>query len=216
MLSINEYLKDPCGSASIPYWKQKNLTLPDDMKIVHDDDFVKNRFKDYTDERYFRLYHDLKEIQRNDLDTVEIVTAKPDMINEFVGIINASYGDLSVTGEQMRAYLDTPVYDPELWILLKDKRTGDFIGSGIADHDKEVGELILEWIQVLPEHRKRGYGQIIVNGLLARMKNIARFATVSGKVNNPTNPEALYRKCGFVGNDVWHILTKKKRRPALI
>ena len=41
------------------------------------------------------------------------------------------------------------------------------------------------------------------------MKGIADFATVSGKVDNETNPEALYRKCGFVGNDVWHILHKK-------
>ena len=42
------------------------------------------------------------------------------------------------------------------------------------------------------------------------MQGIAEFATVSGKVNNPTNPESLYRKCGFTGNDIWHILTLKE------
>ena len=42
-----------------------------------------------------------------------------------------------------------------------------------------------------------------------RMQGIAEFATVSGKVNNPTNPQSLYRKCGFIGDDVWHILTQK-------
>jgi len=38
------------------------------------------------------------------------------------------------------------------------------------------------------------------------MKNLAKFATVSGQCENLTNPEALYRRCGFKGNDVWHIL----------
>jgi len=37
----------------------------------------------------------------------------------------------------------------------------------------------------------------------------ANFVTVSGEVDNSTNPEALYRKCGFIGDDIWHIMTKK-------
>lgn len=210
-LSLNEYLKAPCASSSIPYWKQKTITIPDNMKIVHNSDFVKSQYKDFTDEQYFRLYHNFKEIQRSSCDTVEIVTATPDMIDKFVCIINASYSDLTVTREQMQSYLSTPVYNPDLWILLKDKSTNKFIGGGIADYDKEAGEMIIEWIQVLPDYRKRGYGQIIVNNLLSRMAGVAKFATVSGKVDNPTKPENLYRKCGFAGNDIWHILTKKKK-----
>lgn len=37
----------------------------------------------------------------------------------------------------------------------------------------------------------------------------AKFATVSGQSNNPTNPEVLYRKCCFTGSDVWHVLRKR-------
>lgn len=37
----------------------------------------------------------------------------------------------------------------------------------------------------------------------------ASFVTLSGQVNNSTNPEALYRNCGFEGNDIWHIMHKK-------
>lgn len=37
------------------------------------------------------------------------------------------------------------------------------------------------------------------------------FVTVSGKVDNDTKPEFLYRKCGFTGEDIWHILTKKRK-----
>lgn len=58
---------------------------------------------------------------------------------------------------------------------------------------------------VLSRSRLRKY---IVDFLLTQMQDKAKFATVSGKVNNATNPEKLYRKCGFIGNDIWHILIK--------
>lgn len=208
-LSLSQYLKSPCSVSSLPYWKQKNIVVPDDMLIIHDKDFVPENFADFTDEKYFRLYHDLREVATINADGVEVVTATADMTDIFVGIINASYDDLSVTGGRLKSYTKTLVYDPDLWIALRDKETGKYIGSGIADYDGEAGELIIEWVQVLPAFRNRGYGVVIVNCLLNKMKNTANFATVSGNVNSPVRPEKLYRKCGFTGNDVWHILRKK-------
>lgn len=208
MLSVNEYLRDPCGLASIPYWKYKSITVPCNMSIVHDKDFSKESYTNYNDEQFFRLYHDMKNINPIISEEIDIVKCEPHMIYEFVKLINESYIDLTVTLSQIESYCKTPVYCPELWIFLKDKKSNIIIGGGIGDYDKEVGEMILEWVQVLPEYRRRGYGQIIVNHMLRQMKGIAHFATVSGKVNNPNNPEKLYRKCGFKGNDVWHILTK--------
>lgn len=93
--------------------------------------------------------------------------------------------------------------------FVKRKKSDTVAAGGIADYDRETKELILEWIQVLPHYRRKGYGQLTVNSLLLKMQDIAEFATVSGKVNNPANPQELYRKCGFTGNDVWHILTQK-------
>ncbi|MDE7440155.1 MAG: GNAT family N-acetyltransferase [Clostridia bacterium] len=208
-LSLSEYLKSPCSSASIPYWKQKNLILPKNIKIVHDNDYVKNEFIDYIDEPYFRLYHDLKLIKHTDLNNIEIVTATVGLLDNFVEIINASYTDLSVTKEQIEGFTKTPVYRPDLWVLLRDKASGSFVGCGIADYDKNIGEMTLEWIQVIPSFRGKSYGSYIVNHLLSKMQGIAKFATVSGKVNNPTRPENLYRKCGFTGEDIWHILYEK-------
>lgn len=78
-----------------------------------------------------------------------------------------------------------------------------------ADFDGEAREGVLEWIQVLPQYRGRKIGRLIVGELLCRMVGKADFATVSGKVNNASKPEILYRKCGFTGNDVWHILCGK-------
>ena len=68
--------------------------------------------------------------------------------------------------------------------------------------------VFLEWIQVSQRHRGKGLGRYVVSELLRRLKSKAGFATVSGQCNNATNPEMLYRKCGFSGNDVWHILRK--------
>ena len=120
MIYLDNYLKNPCLSLSIPYWKAKNISVPDNMKIVHESGFSAELLKEYEDETYFRLYHSMKKL------------TKP---------------------------------EPE--------------------------------------------GYDIIKELLWRGREYAKFATVSGKVENKTKPEALYRKCGFIGNDVWHILRKK-------
>lgn len=206
---ITEYLDNPCGTFSIPYWKAKNITIPPDMKILHDRDFSAEILSGFTDEKYFRLYHDLKDIPKIKLDSFEITTATHKDIEAIVSIINDSYVDINVNECLIKSYTQTPVYHSDLWIMVKEKATGKYVGCGLADYDEETKELILEWIQVLPEYRGRKIGQAIVTELLFRMKCIADFATVSGKVDNTTKPERLYRKCGFIGNDVWHILHKK-------
>ena len=207
MISLQQYLLDPCGTTSVPYWKYKSIAVPQDMLIVHQREMTDDLLLDHRDEPYFRLYHDLKNIWQMTVQGVEIVSGGS--VSEFVRLINRSYTDLSVTPEQIESCRHTPVYCPDLWILLKDKNTQAILAGGIADHDEEAGESVLEWIQVLPPYRGRGYGQLVVNTLLAKMRHRAKFATVSGKINDPSAPERLYRKCGFVGTDIWHILTPR-------
>lgn len=202
------YKKNPCGALSIPYWKSKSITIPSNMQIVHDRDFSKSEYQEYHDEPYFRLFHSLEVIKTGVLDDIAIVTAKREDIPHFVDVINQSYKDLSVTYDQLMSYTQNEVYHPELWVMAVNKADSAVVGCGIAELDRELNEGILEWIQVLPAYRGRKIGKLIVNELLRRMVGVAEFATVSGKVNNVTSPERLYRKCGFVGDDVWHILTK--------
>ncbi len=210
MPTLPEYLLDPCGTFSLPYWKAKAIAVPPHMKIVHQRAFRPDRYLEYRDTPYFRLFHDLKHIQPRTAPEIELVPgADPAATGAFVQLICASYTDLSVSAAQIDSYRRTPVYDPDLWVLLRDRETGIIVAGGIADLDQTIGELILEWIQVLPPYRRRGYGQITVNHLLTKAQPIARFATVSGKCNAPTCPEALYRKCGFTGQDIWHILTRQ-------
>ena len=208
MISLTEYLNDPCGTLSIPYWKNKNINTPDYIKIVHQKDYFAENFSDYTDEKYFRLIHRLENIKSFSLDDFYVRTAAPKDILLIADLINRSYTDISVSCEQISALTHLDAYDKKLWIIAYDKK-GSAVGCGIADLDGETKEGILEWIQVLPEYRGNKIGRLIVNELLCRMTGKADFATVSGKVDNGSNPEILYRKCGFTGDDVWHILQRR-------
>lgn len=171
MLSLQEYVNDPCGTLSVPYWKSKGIVVPENMKIIHDRDYY-GMLNDYNEEAYFRLSHNLKNIGQLNLSDIEIVSGVS-VIDEFVRLINASYSDLSVTKEQIESYRKTPVYCSDLWILLKEKNSDTVVAGGIADYDREANELILEWIQVLPHYRKKGYGQLVVRSLLLKMQDIA-------------------------------------------
>ena len=114
-----------------------------------------------------------------------------------------------MTVEELRSYMNHPVYVPKLWIAVRELENGTIAASGIAEYDRRIGEGILEWIQVSPEYRRRGLGKYIVKELLYRMKGKADFVTVSGKVKNKTNPLALYEHCGFSEKVIWHVLSKQ-------
>jgi ribosomal protein S18 acetylase RimI-like enzyme len=182
------------------------------MMIVHDKDFDDALLSDNTDEPYFRILHDFKNIPEKPsspnykIRQVDFQTELPLVKN----IINASYEDIQVSEEYITEMLELPVFYPEGWIIIEEKETSIPVGLGIADLDTEIKEGMLEWIQVNPGYRGNGIGKTLVIELLNRLKKHADFATVSGQVENETNPKRLYRSCGFTGNDVWHILRLKE------
>lgn len=98
------------------------------------------------------------------------------------------------------------VLEEDLWIAVKEREKNTIVASGIAEADVDIKEGILEWIQVSPDCRGRGLGKFVVNELLWRMKNKVDFVTVSGKIDNSTNPRGLYLACGFSKEQIWHVL----------
>ncbi len=171
MISINDYLHDPCGSLSIPYWKTSQIRMPGNMKILHQRNFSDKLLQKYNDEVYFRLIHRLQNIPVNIKANAYITTASSSDeadIGEIVAIINASYEDIKVDKQYVYSLMQTPVYMPSLWIFAVDPCTEKKIGCGIADYDLQCKEMILEWIQVLPEYRRKGIGKSIVQQLLLR------------------------------------------------
>ena len=205
-MTIDEYKKNPCKVSSLPYYKVNKLKVPENMRIVHDDDFSSELLLNYSDSRYFRLINKLDNIDKVEIDKSFKVTKAS--LEEYVKHINSSYEDISVSLDELKAYQNDPVYNEELWFAVRNSND-EIIGSIIAHFDNEVKEGIIDWVQVSKEYRKKHIGSFMISKVLERLKGIAEFVTVSGSCENISNPEILYRKCGFTGNDIWHILIRK-------
>lgn len=206
MITKDYYLSAPCKASSIPYWKTKSISIPGGMLIVHDDEYDNTRYPGYTDEPYFRLIHDLQNLSAPILP--KRYSLSEATLGEFAEHIKSCYENIGVSESELKNYAARPVYDASLWISVRDDQTGSIAATGIAELDRDIGEGVLEWIQVSKDARGKGLGRYIVSELLLRMKDAAQFVTVSGQCNNPANPEKLYRRCGFTGSDVWHVLRK--------
>ena len=64
-MDITEYLRDPCGTLSVPYRKAKTLEVPDSVKIIHCRDWTGQ----YTEfHRYFRVKHSLEHLDPVDFE----------------------------------------------------------------------------------------------------------------------------------------------------
>ena len=199
------YLANPCKSSSLPYWKTNLIKIPENMKIVLEKDMA-SIVQEYTDERYFKLIHRMDDIKKPVLDNkYEVVCCE---VSEYAKHIATCYSDVGISSEELVGYQTHAVYDRELWIAVKECGRDEIIASGIAELDADIKEGILEWIQVSPEYRGKGLGKFVVNELFWRMKDKAEFVTVSGKVDNPTNPRDLYLACGFSGEEIWHVMRK--------
>jgi len=110
-----------------------------------------------------------------------------------------------MSADEVASWITRSVFDSSLWIWVADNAAQQAVALGIADFDSEIREGSLEWIQVLPEYRRQGFGSATVHELLNRLQPKAEFATVSGEIGNATEPEALYRRCGFIGKDTWYV-----------
>jgi len=212
VISIHEYKANPCKLSSVPYWKLKSFKIPSNIVVVHDQDYCPEAGV-YDDTRYFRLIHDLQRVEQANLGENfafrYVNTSSIDDLEAATRIINSCYSDIQVSLDQVREWTRSAVFCSELWITIIDVSKDESVALGIAELDREVGEGALEWIQVLPQYQGRKLGQALVNKLLGNLQGKAEFVTVSGKVDNETKPEKLYRRCGFTGNDIWHVLQKK-------
>ncbi len=202
MIRKEDYFADPCGASSLPYWKTESIAVPDHIQIVKDASLLPLCEKD---EPYFKLMHDLKTVKETRLPAGYMIAQLS--AAEFAHHIRSCYTNESVTTEELLSYQTRSVYRPELWVAVKSASGGTVVASGIAELDSRIGEGVLEWIQVSPDHRRRGLGTFVVCELLKRMKGPASFATVSGRVNNESNPYALYTACGFANPVIWHVMT---------
>lgn len=212
-LSREKYIASPTTTASLAFWKEESFTVPENMLIVGEEeyrralDLDKNAFEGFTDEPYFKLVFrlDARCIERPELPRGYALYNGS--LKDFAEHIRLCYGGGPDEAE-LEKYKQHPTHDPSLWLMLADEKTGAIAASGIAELDGRIGEGILEWIQVSPAARRSGLGRFIVSELIWRMKDNADFVTVSGMLNDDSNPLELYKSCGFSEMAVWHILRR--------
>ena len=70
-MDVREYLQDPCGKLSVPYWKAVSMVMPGDFKIVHCREW-NGQYENYR--RFFRLRYDLRDLAPLDFDYDPYVT----------------------------------------------------------------------------------------------------------------------------------------------
>jgi len=201
------YLRDPCGASSLPFWKTNSIPIPDDLLILREDDpRLKTACHGFIDTPYFKLIHRMEGIEAPTLPKgFRFITPGPKQLPEH---ISACYESEGTSEAELLTYRTRPTYSSDLWLAVMDDSNNEIIASGIAELDPTIREGILEWIQVSPDHRRQGWGSIVVNELLFRLQGRADFVTASGKVNSPWDPRALYERCGFREGVIWHILHK--------
>jgi len=210
MIDIEQYIQDPCRTLATAFWKASHFPIPPNVVIAHKSDLAMHdtNFNGQVT-TYFRLLNRLDTQNHfplpNGFNFRQV--SLPDDAATLADIINRSYNSYSHTADSIMRWTNHPVFDPSLWLFVIDDLTNNPAAAGLADFDNTITEGSLEWIQVLPEYRGRGLGQAIVCELVNRLKhgNKAAFVTVSGECDNKTNPEALYRKCGFTGDDIWYV-----------
>lgn len=206
MTSLEQYLKDPCGSSALPYWKQKNIIIPENI-LVTKDSINQSDYKKV--EEFFKLIYDfnLPKIDKN----YQVQKIEKNDFNELMLMINESYvhEGISINTDDLINMTNLTVYDESLW--LKILKNGKIIASCISNFDDESKEGSIEWLQVLPKYRHKGYGKMLLLETLRIMEKKAIFVTVSGNLHNVTNPINLYKSCGFVGDVVWKICYKDRK-----
>lgn len=164
----------------------------------------------WTESKFFKLYHNHKAINSVVLsDDFEFINVAADELNEVSQFINDNYEHTRATLGNVQSWTASKVYNQQLWIWIIHKTSKEKVALGIADLDEIRGEGSLEWIQVDSKFRGYGLGKALVNELLNRIALSGKFTSVSGEVDNLTQPERLYRACGFVGERIWHIYKRK-------
>lgn len=183
------------------------------LVLLHNDYYSNEINNEFHEKRaYFRLKYSQTQSGLS-LDRAYYLedACLPDDAVEVARFIKLCYGYFMPSVEDVHSWMQRSVFDSRLWIWIKEKDTTIPVGLGVAEIDTILPEVSLEWIQVHPNFRGHGIASFIIQELVARSKAMGiDIITVSGEVDNDTNPEKVYRKNGFTGSDIWWCLRKRK------
>ena len=62
-MDAKDYRADPCRASSLPFWKTEQVSVPENITILREDQFDASESRG-ADEPYFRLIHRLEGVER--------------------------------------------------------------------------------------------------------------------------------------------------------
>lgn len=116
-------------------------------------------------------------------------------------IITETNTGYTVTPERVRSWLDDRAFDPSLWLLVRERQSGQAVGVGISGYYAPMQEADLDWFFVDPAHQGRGIGRMLIAATVARCLPKAKIIRLSGIA------DGFYQKCGFKASDKWYIIS---------
>ena len=206
---IEAYLADPCGTLSIPYYKMIRMQMPPQLRVVHDRAFDGALDPGETHRRYFRLLHTLSRLETPLLPPDYALRRIDERHSpQLASLLGSCYPGKWDAVAALGLLRDPFAYAPlNIGAYTSD---GILVGCCLGAFDAQCREETIEWLAVHPAHRRRGLACALVNTCLKALAGVAGFAAVSGEMDNPSHPLAVYRRCGFTGNDVWHVIHTEK------
>ncbi len=166
----------------------------------------------HTRQPFFRLLHDHARISAPSLpdgfrfEAVQIPLER----DRVLAMIAHADGDGKPATETVESWMQPPVYEADFWLWVKDTNIGMPVAlvSGVLDRD--IGEAVLTWVQVIPAYQGKGLAAALVSEMLQRSAQKAQFTTVSSVFDfrERENPGAFFRQFGFAGEDVWWLLSR--------
>jgi len=118
-------------------------------------------------------------------------------------LLRASSGVEARGMEDVLAWARRPVFHPHAWLWAVDRATKRPTGLAVADVDSEAQEASLVCLEVLPDHRNRGVGTMLLQELIARLERMAPVTTATLPLRSGTHPDHLFSACGFSGHAIW-------------
>lgn len=228
MILMEKYLKDPINTLAIPLWKHNTTAIRQDMMYILDENYNEVLYRDYADTLYLRLKHDLLHLSLSkipnhycfssykDSDGVIIYNVLKECYNTFIEydkienlIKDETFNDLLCVFLYNDKILNTDNVIQLRKLNSEKERNYKPLGLVIAQFDQKTKEASIEYLCVAEKHRGKGLGTLLVQEVLLRISNIADFATVTFAKEGNDHLEKIFRKAGFEGNALWHMLRKQ-------
>lgn len=118
-------------------------------------------------------------------------------------IITATASGYALTAERVRGWTRKKAFDPMLWLLVRERQSGQPVGVGITNYFAPMREADLDWFFVHPDHQSKGIGRMLIAQTIRRCQPKSDIIRLGGIA------DGFYQKCGFQRGEKWIVAQKR-------